>query len=175
MAVFEIGAHTYRSGKIDAMTQFHMVARLTPVVAAFVEAKQALSTAKASAEDAAADGEPAQGGDQAAKPAAPDAKGQLAAFAVPIARAIAGMSDGDREYIINKCFAVTHRRQGTEAAPAWAPLWSQSAKARAFDDINVFEMLMIAQQVIQDNLGGFFPGGATALSGAFAAASSSTP
>lgn len=166
MAVFEIGAHTYRSGKIDAMTQFHMVARLTPVVAAFVEAKQALAAVKAPEDEAGEDGKAAP---------ASEAKGQLAAMAVPIAKAIAGMSDADREYVINKCFSVTHRRQGSEAAPAWAPLWNASAKTRMFDDINVFEMLMIAQQAIQENLGGFFPGGASALTGALAAASTSTP
>lgn len=157
MADFQVGEHHYRSGKIDAMTQFHMVARLTPIAAALVNARSALEAASAPAGEDGKDGE-----EKGATSRALD----LAAIAMPAATAIAGMSDKDREYIIGKCFAVTHRRQGTAEQPHWAPLWSKSGNVMAFHDINCFEMLMIAQQVIQDNLGGFFPGNPFALKGA---------
>ncbi len=38
---FEVAGHTYRAGRMDAMTAFHVMRRLTPVLASFREMGQA--------------------------------------------------------------------------------------------------------------------------------------
>jgi hypothetical protein len=81
------------------------------------------------------------------------------AFLQPIADAIARMSDADCDFILQSCLGVVQRQQGN----AWSPVFAGAGKALMFDDIDLGVMLQIAVQVIQDNLGGFFQGGAAAL------------
>lgn len=161
MAEFVVGSHTYRSGKLDGMTQFHVLRRLTPVVAALVEARQSLVQAKVA---------PADGSDEGGEAPKPEASTDtLAAIAIPIAKAVGAMSDEDSEYVLNKCFAVVSRRQGTEAQPTWSLLYRKGA-GLMFNDLSALEMLAIAQQVIQENIGPFGPGNAFTSIGARAAA-----
>lgn len=83
----------------------------------------------------------------------------FAAFLVPITEAVAQMSDADCDYILQACLGVVQRQQGT----AWAPVFNAGNKALMFDDIDLGAMMQIAVKVIEENLGGFFRGGAEAL------------
>ncbi len=76
---FQIGEHTYRAGRLDARTQFHVVRRLAPVVSALGIVLPLLN---------------------AASPIA---------VMEPLLKAIGEMKDEDADYVLSKCLAVVQR------------------------------------------------------------------
>jgi hypothetical protein len=76
---FQVGEHTYRAGRLDARTQFHVVRRLATVVSAF---GAVLPFLKASAPIAVVE---------------------------PLLKAIGEMKEEDADYVITKCLAVVQR------------------------------------------------------------------
>jgi hypothetical protein len=84
---------------------------------------------------------------------------RLSALLQPITEAVARMSDTDCDYILQTCLGVVQRQQGS----TWAPVFAAGRGALMFEDIDLSAMMQIAVKVIQDNLGGFFQGGAAAL------------
>lgn len=91
-AEFTVLDYTYRSGQIDAMTQFHVVRRLAPVLASF--------------KDVAAQAGGGAVGIEALE---------------PVVVAMGRLPDEDVEYIIGKALAVVSRRKSNDAgwAPIW--------------------------------------------------------
>ncbi|NII73263.1 hypothetical protein FHW84_001832 [Dyella sp. SG562] len=76
-------------------------------------------------------------------------------FVKSISNAIAGMSDGDCDYILNTALSVVQRQQGQ----SWAKVFDDRSRSLMFDDIDMGAMIAIAQNVLQDNLTDFFRGG----------------
>ena len=126
---FEVGGGKYRAGRLSAMTQFHVFRRLGPVIPALKGLGPALPVLMG------------EGGDLDA----------AAEALMPVADAIASMSDEDTEYVLGACLSVVQREQGG----AWASVWSASAKRPMFDDINMMDMLQIAARVMMGSLGPF--------------------
>lgn len=94
--------------------------------------------------------------------AAADTGGALTPDAVlePMAEALASMKDADVDYVLNACLSVTSRLNNSTA---YSPV--KVGNAIMFDDIGLPEMMQIAMQVVQDNLGNFLtapPGGSSA-------------
>lgn len=132
MADFEVSGQNYKSKAMPAITQFHVMRRLTPVIASF---KDLIPLIKA-------------GGGKI-----DIATVNLSALIEPAAAALAGMSDADTEFVINACMMVCERQQGA----AWSPIWSEGAKRSRFDDIQMTEMLQIVAAVLLDAFSSFGP------------------
>ena len=135
MAEFKVGEHTYRSRKMNARQQLHVVRRLGPVLGPMIQLAMMPRS-----ED-------------------PEEMERQMAIAIPFLDAIAKMPEEDVNYVINVCMSVTQRMQGGNGAGAtsWADTWSVSAQREMFDDIDMGTLLQITWNVVQDNLGGFSP------------------
>ena len=137
MAEFEVGGHTYRSTKLSARVAFHVARRLAPVIG-----RMDLSRAVGQIT-----------GDT-----------QIAAL-LPMADAIASMTDVDCDYVINACMAVCERQfNGT-----WAKVWHTGAAKPMFEDIELPALMQITLQVLGENLSSFFSGPLPATAGRAAA------
>lgn len=81
-------------------------------------------------------------------------KASFSEFIGPIADALSKMSDEDTDYVIDACLRIVQRRQGQN----WQAITARSGDLM-FDDIDLPVMLRLTVAVIQQSLGGFFPGG----------------
>lgn len=126
-----ISEQTYMIGRMDTMKQFHVARRLAPILAGMGSVF-------------------GEGKDR------PQTDEAILGAALPnIADALSKMSDEDVEYIIKNCMAVCKRK--SEQGP-WSPVQIQGRFM--FADIQMEDMLKLSMEVIQFNLGSFFPSGA---------------
>ena len=133
MAEFRVGEHTYRSRKLNARQQLHVVRRLGPVLGPMIQL-----ALMPSSED-------------------PDEMERQMAIAIPFLDAVAKMPEEDVNYVINVCMSVTQRMQGGNGSgpTTWAEVWNVAAQREMFEDIDMGTLLQITWNVVQDNLGGF--------------------
>jgi hypothetical protein len=88
----------------------------------------------------------------------PDKSAGFAAFLGPLTDALSGMSDEDVDYVLDTCLGVCQRIQTNgQGAPVIA-----RGGSLMFEDMDMGQMIQLAVKVIQENLGGFFPGAAAA-------------
>jgi hypothetical protein len=73
--------------------------------------------------------------------------------ALPIAEALAGLSDEQVNYIIIACLKVCYYKQDT----GWARMTNGSGQIMNAD-LTLQDLLGVTVEVIKENLGGFFPG-----------------
>lgn len=141
-----IAGNNYKIGKMDAFDQFHVARRLAPALFALGGAASSMR------------GVVSEDGEQ---PSSLELEGAMLSAFEPVAQALAGMSDADTEYVLNKCLAIAMREQGN----AWQKVAVMSGgKMRLmFQDIDMPVMVQLAVMVIKENLGNFF----TALPGSF--------
>ena len=92
MAEITINGNVYRTGKIAAMEQFHVVRRLLPIVTALGSIPAPTNEVNGAAQTA---------------------------FLETMVSAISKLSDEDCEYVIGKCLAVCQRQQGQAWANVW--------------------------------------------------------
>jgi hypothetical protein len=134
MIEFDFGGHQYRAEKLNAFQQFHVSRKIAPLIPAMIPVFLSIEKMKGGFKDNLA---------------------QLSALLQPIADGIAALPDESAEYVISTCLAVVRRK----AVDNWTPVWSGSAKAMMFDDINDLGSIMpLVMRVIQDNLGPFISG-----------------
>lgn len=127
---------TYRTGKLDAITQFQVGRRLLPIISSLGAGFSALALT--------------EGGEAARALTDSD---MLTALG-PAAQALASMSDKDTEYVLRACLGGCHRQQ----ASGWAPVQSPSGKLM-FDDLSMRGMMKLVIATIQENqLVDFLPG-----------------
>lgn len=127
----------YRTGRLDARRQFHVVRRLAPVISSLTDLAKDLPGLLADP-DKRQDGQDMPTDD-------------LLAALGPLADAIASMSDTDADYVINSCLAVVERQQ---PSGGWAKI--MVGDALQFEDLDMAAMLRLTFAVLEDNLGGFF-------------------
>jgi hypothetical protein len=149
MIEFKVGAHNYRARKMNAFQQFHCARRLAPVISEVFtneELREALEAAQATRQDDATTG-------------LDGLKGFLV-VAKPFARALSHVTDEDCNYVLQMCLQMTQRLSGANGSAAtWADVWNPRANRIMFDDIDNLPTLMrICNEVLQDNLTGFFFG-----------------
>lgn len=150
MSDFELGADTYRIGKLNAFQQFHLSRKVAPVIPTLIPVFLKLQgSARDQAVAAAAGESPGTG----ATPLSGDLEG-LAALMQPFADGIAGMPDEVAEFILGTCLGAVQRKQGT----AWFPVWSASQNVCMFDDLDLGVMLKLSVRVITESLGPFLRG-----------------
>ncbi len=132
MSEFQVGGHTYRTGKMNAKRQMHVMRRLAPVMPNLA----GLATTFAGRDPASV------------------TLMDLSPALAPIANVISRMSDDDCEYVLDACLSVVQRQQ----MDAWAPVWNQATGASMFADVELPAMLQIASRVLQENFAGFLGG-----------------
>lgn len=140
---FKHGPHTYRAGKLPAMTQLHVTRRLAPFLSSLMGAMpkgEVAAMLKGNKEE----GSKAEG-----------SKTDVAALGVaamgPLLDAVGSMPDEQVEYVINACLSVVERKQATGG---WAPAMSDGQLQ--FEDIDMTGLLAITRNVLQRDLAGFF-------------------
>lgn len=79
----------------------------------------------------------------------------LTVAATKIADSLSNMSDQDMDFVIKACLSVCKRRQVVGDTEAWAPVMPNGHLA--FQDMDIGSMLGLTVNVIQENLGSFFP------------------
>jgi hypothetical protein len=148
-----IGGRAYRFARLDTFSQIHVLRRLgpafvgaIPAIMAFLDAPEAAAGADLS---------------ETAKAKKAEVLGELIRGVPSIVSAFSAMDDDSVEYVVNKCFTVTHVQQGQ----GWSPLRKNGVTM--FQDLDLSTTGQIVFQVLKESLGGFFP---TELPKAFVAA-----
>lgn len=136
---FDINGESYQATKLDAFKQFHLSRKIAPVLPTLFPLFFEISRGKDLTKDM--DG--------------------LAAMLQPFADSLADLSDEHSEYVLRTCLSAVRRKQGEK----WVPVWSESAKACMFDDMDLGVMMQVAMNVIQDSLGSFIQGLLTSQAG----------
>jgi hypothetical protein len=124
-----IGEFNYQVGKLPAMTQFHIVRRIGPVLASLgVSVLELAKSGKGLEEDSL-----------------------LLASMGTASEVLAKMSNEDAEFVIFSCLAVVKRQQNER--------WQQvvTGKAFQFQDLDMQAMLRLTVEVLKENLSSFFP------------------
>lgn len=169
-----IAGVTYGIGEMDAMTQWHVARRLSPILGELGGAFKRMAASKLFA-DVTGQSLPEPTPEQmaAATTVAENPETEVAApeeeqvsfykdekvlelfdiLAKPLTTAISTMSDSDSEYVIKRCLDVCRRRTG----PAWARIIDQKSGAMMYQDINMRTMIELTVRTVMENLGDFFP------------------
>ncbi|KAA8563205.1 hypothetical protein FX985_03273 [Pseudomonas extremaustralis] len=150
MSEFDLGADTYRIGKLNAFQQFHLSRKVAPVIPTLIPVFLKL---KGSAKELAAAVAAGAENDAAGKPLSGDLEG-LASLMQPFADGIANMPDETAEFILCTCLGVVQRKQGD----TWFPVWNASKNVCMFDDLDLGVMLKLSVRVITESLGPFLRG-----------------
>jgi len=156
MSEFELGADSFRIGKLNAFQQFHLSRKVAPMIPTlipvFLKLEASAQAAKAAQQaNPVATEVPPNGA--ALNPLSGDL-GALAELMQPFAEGIASMPDETAEFILSTCLAAVQRKQGS----TWSPVWNTKQNVCMFDDIDIGLMLKLAVRVITESLGPFLRG-----------------
>ena len=149
MAELEIGGNTYRINSMPAMTQFHVMRKLGPVLPGIVPV-----LAQAAAALPQADGQE-DGGAMTTV----DGVAAIAMAAQPLLDGLASMADADAEYVINHCLSAVMRR--VSGGKSWTAVSRDGVTM--FDDIDQMTSMQIVWAALRENYTGFFRAASTAL------------
>lgn len=149
MTELEIGGNAYRINSMPAMTQFHVMRKLGPVLPGIVPV-----LAQAAAALPQADGQE-DGGTMTTV----DGVAAIAMAARPLLDGLAAMADADAEYVINHCLSAVMRRDS--GGKSWNAVSRDGVTM--FDDIDLMTSMQIVWAVLRENYTGFFRAASTAL------------
>lgn len=149
MTELEIGGNTYRINSMPAMTQFHVMRKLGPVLPGIVPV-----LAQAAATLPQGDSQEAGGA-----MATVDGVAAIAMAAQPLLDGLASMADADAEYVINHCLSAVMRRDA--GGKSWSAVHRDSVTM--FDDIDLMARMHLVLAVLRENYTGFFRAASTAL------------
>lgn len=132
MQELEFDGKKYRTGKLDAFKQYHLMRKLLPLFSGLGEsfARQA----------------PLMNGNGEVP------QTNFWASLAPISQAISEMSMDDSEWILKTCLTAVSIHNGR----SWAPLTTPNGQLM-FEDTEMLTMVQLSLAVVQDNLGSFFP------------------
>jgi Phage tail assembly chaperone protein, TAC len=149
MHEFKIGEHTYRANKLNARQQFHVGRRIAPLIGQMFAVGPVISGIAAARR--ATEEEGGENLDDAL-----DTARATEAMLVPFTKALAGLSDADCDYVLDRCLGVVQRLSGANGAGAWGDVFNARANRIQYEDIDLMQMMQITAEVLMDNLGGFF-------------------
>lgn len=131
-AIDTINGNDYRvSGKMDAVTQFHVARKIAPVLAEMEKVGNLIARKdQITTEDA------------------------LACIG-PLTRGLAGLPDADCDYIIAKCLAVVQRKV---TDTTWSNVWNKEARAIQFADLDLAGLAQLILMVFREHLASFSRG-----------------
>ena len=150
MTELEIGGNAYRINSMSAMTQFHVMRKLGPVLPGIVPV-----LAQAAAALPQADGQ--EDGSNAMTTV--DGVAAIAMAARPLLDGLAAMADADAEYVINHCLSAVMRRDS--GGKSWNAVSRDGVTM--FDDIDLMTSMQIVWAVLRENYTSFFRAASTAL------------
>jgi hypothetical protein len=131
---FSLGEKQFRTAKLDAFQQFHVSRKLAPIIPTLIPVFVKIAKDGAELSDIAS----------------------YAEILAPFADGLAAMSNEDSEYVMATCMSVAKRKAAN--SDNWAPVWSNSARACMFDDMDLGDIIQIVMKVVQDSLGNFIRG-----------------
>ena len=149
MSELEIGGNTYRINSMSAMTQFHVMRKLGPVLPGIVPV-----LAQAAATLPQGDSQEAGGA-----MATVDGVAAIAMAAQPLLDGLASMADADAEYVINHCLSAVMRRDA--GGKSWSAVHRDGVTM--FDDIDLMTSMQIVWAVLRENYTSFFRAASTSL------------
>ena len=149
MTELEIGGNTYRINSMPAMTQFHVMRKLWPVLPGIVPV-----LAQAAATLPQGDSQEAGGA-----MATVDGVAAIAMAAQPLLDGLASMADADAEYVINHCLSAVMRRDS--GGKSWSAVHRDGVTM--FDDIDLMASMHLGWADLRENYTGFFRAASTAL------------
>ena len=149
MTELEIGGNAYRINSMSAMTQFHVMRKLGPVLPGIVPVLAQAAAALPQANDQ---------GDGGAMTTV-DGVAAIAMAARPLLDGLAAMADADAEYVINHCLSAVMRRD--PGGKSWNAVSRDGVTM--FDDIDLMTSMQIVWAVLRENYTSFFRAASTAL------------
>ena len=149
MTELEISGNTYRINSMPAMTQFHVMRKLGPVLPGIVPV-----LAQAAATLPHGDSQEAGGAMTTV-----DGVAAIAMAAQPLLDGLASMADADAEYVINHCLSAVMRRDA--GGKSWSAVHRDGVTM--FDDIDLMTSMQIVWAVLRENYTSFFRAASTAL------------
>jgi len=133
---FEAGGRKFKLNKIDAFKQFHIVRRISPLLAKLVPVMSSITKAKV--------------GDLSEEQKL-DEFGKLA---VPIMMGLSELSDADADYVLFRLLGSVEVQQEFSGSTVWAKVATDSAIM--MQDIELPILLQVAGKALMYNLSGFF-------------------
>lgn len=149
MTELEIGGNAYRINNMPAMTQFHVMRKLGPVLPGIVPVL-AQAAAALPQDDGQEDG---------GAMTTVDGVAAIAMAARPLLDGLAAMADADAEYVINHCLSAVMRRD--HGGKSWNAVSRDGVTM--FDDIDLMTSMQIVWAVLRENYTSFFRAASTAL------------
>ncbi len=139
----EVNGHTYRIGKLDAMTQFHITRRLGLLLQGADKLNKELMNIFIKMES----GEETNSSSDLSQE---DVHGMANAVSI-LAEGFAEMPDKDANYIILGCLGTVQRKQDSGG-------WADVAPNRRimFQDIDMYTMIRLVYETLKGFLGDFF-------------------
>ena len=151
MTELEIGGNAYRINSMSAMTQFHVMRKLGPVLPGIVPVLAQAAAALPQANDQEDGGASAM--------TTVDGVAAIAMAARPLLDGLAAMADADAEYVINHCLSAVMRRD--PGGKSWNAVSRDGVTM--FDDIDLMTSMQIVWAVLRENYTSFFRAASTAL------------
>ena len=149
MTELEIGGNAYRINSMPAMTQFHVMRKLGPVLPGIVPVLAQAAAALPQANDQ----------EDGSAMTTVDGVAAIAMAARPLLDGLAAMADADAEYVINHCLSAVMRRD--PGGKSWNAVSRDGVTM--FDDIDLMTSMQIVWAVLRENYTGFFRAASTAL------------
>jgi hypothetical protein len=130
MAEFDSGGHHYRTDKMNARDQLHLLRGLGPLFGPMARA----AMFEVSADEVA----------------------RRMSLMIQFFEAFAKMEEKDVNTLVNRCMSVTRRREsgGNGTSLYGAPLFNGSRDQ--YEDLGIGDLMTVCWEVVQENLGGFF-------------------
>jgi len=139
----QIDGHNYKIEKLNAFDQLHLARKVAPLLPKLLPALPAALSVGIDIKKAVDD-----------KQDLPVKTIESISWIIePALDAISSMQKDDVEYIIGLCLSVTKRQNGD----IWTAAWHNGQLM--LGDMNMMTMVKIVWQVIQVNLGNYFPTG----------------
>lgn len=143
MNEFSVKGINYKPTKMPAKTQFHVTRRLTPFIVGMLahlpkDAITGAMTADKKSIDLGAIADQVNPID----------------MIIPVMESLAKMPDADVDYVLDTCMEYCQRSLGADKG--WAVLKQPKVPCQ-YSDIDMIGMLQITWNVIQGNVGNFFP------------------
>lgn len=130
MAEFETGGNHYRTEKMSARDQLHLLRGLGPLFAPMARAAMFEISA--------------------------DETARRVTMMIPFFEAFSKMEKKEVDTLVDRCFSVTRRRVsgGNGTSQYGPPIFTGNRDQ--YEDLSLGDLMTICWEVVQENLGGFF-------------------
>jgi hypothetical protein len=130
MAEFDSGGHHYRTERMNARDQLHLLRGLGPLFGPMARAAMLSETA--------------------------DDVTRRIHVMIPFFEAFSKMEKHEVDVLVDRCLSVTRRREGGGNGTSQYGPPMHSGSRDQYEDLSLGDLMTICWEVVQDNLGGFF-------------------